>query len=606
MAHMKYHGAVADQQYHILSQDQSGDATNSRINKSKRYDYRGTGPFFYIGGANGADLVSNFCENRGWKRIYDNNRTDYILKWCELKLRINYQNFQQGKQMLNHIPNNKILTTKAGLCSSLKDYERVMSKYTITPSSGRGMKLDDFYPETYRMDMKKERQTFFEVFREGQIWICKPAESSLGRGIFLLRNREDLAAFRSKLESVTENPHYRCYLYTSPIHRVVQRYIHNPLLLDGRKFDVRSFFLIACTSPYVTFFHHGYVKLTCNKYDPNSDDLTGHLTNQFIQKKNPNYNDVKDETIWSMERLNKYINETFMVAKALQKDWVFTVFAKKMQQIMMQCFISAKSKLESKLGYFDLLGCDFMIDQNFKVWLLEMNGNPSLYRTCDVLRNVIPSLVSEALDLVVEIFTKSNKQTTITPLQAQKDFVLLYNACSTEPNVKNIVRAKTDTKTAEKSSVLKRTGQLSLNPLKRLELKHQKKSEAGAAADSSGLPKVPHQKSSSSFHGPLPELARLHTLYTMKTKSKSSLQSSSQMSGASSVEHSHLKSSLELVTSKEKGFVAQYKAPFTKRILLIPPRKTSVNKLFPVNTSLYSMRVNRQLDDVEEGQTKNL
>lgn len=58
------------------------------------------------------------------------------------------------------------------------------------------------------------------------------------------------------------------------------RYIHQPLLLEGKKFDVRSYLLIACTAPYVLFFAQGYIRLTCVNYDAASDDLTVHLTNQ--------------------------------------------------------------------------------------------------------------------------------------------------------------------------------------------------------------------------------------------------------------------------------------------------------------------------------------
>lgn len=45
-----------------------------------------------------------------------------------------------------------------------------------------------------------------------------------------------------------------------------------------------------------------------------------------------------------------------------------------MQQIMSHCFLAVKSKLECKLGYFDLIGCDFLIDENFKVlsWVDEV------------------------------------------------------------------------------------------------------------------------------------------------------------------------------------------------------------------------------------------
>lgn len=38
-----------------------------------------------------------------------------------------------------------------------------------------------------------------------------------------------------------------------------------------------------------------------------------------------------------------------------------------MQQIMKQCFLAVKTKLERRLGLFDLIGCDFMVDEDFKV-----------------------------------------------------------------------------------------------------------------------------------------------------------------------------------------------------------------------------------------------
>lgn len=51
----------------------------------------------------------------------------------------------------------------------------------------------------------------------------------------------------------------------------------------------------------------------------------------------------------------------------------------RMQQIMAHCFLAVKSKLECKLGYFDLIGCDFLIDENFKVLLrCARAGGPGL------------------------------------------------------------------------------------------------------------------------------------------------------------------------------------------------------------------------------------
>lgn len=40
---------------------------------------------------------------------------------------------------------------------------------------------------------------------------------------------------------------------------------------------------------------------------------------------------------------------------------------KRMQKIMLQCFLAVKSKLDCRLGFFDLIGCDFMVDEDFKV-----------------------------------------------------------------------------------------------------------------------------------------------------------------------------------------------------------------------------------------------
>ena len=44
-----------------------------------------------------------------------------------------------------------------------------------------------------------------------------------------------------------------------------------------------------------------------------------------------------------------------------------SVHQKRMQQIMTQCFLAVKSKLDCRLGFFDLIGCDFMVDEDFKV-----------------------------------------------------------------------------------------------------------------------------------------------------------------------------------------------------------------------------------------------
>ncbi|XP_060913200.1 protein polyglycylase TTLL10 [Labrus mixtus] len=401
-------------------------------NRERRVEEpHGSGPFFFMGGTNGAEIVSSYCESRGWKRIHNKHRKDFKLKWCDTKSSANYSNFREGEQLMYQIPNNKVLTTKIGLLSSLREYERVSSKVNHGRRSRR-LKIEEFIPTTFRMDMREERAAFFAQ-QEGvsnnrnQMWICKPTGMNQGRGIFLMKSPEDVSAFRLKLEQAEGRQASRRTQHRQPQARIVQHYIQKPLLLKGKKFDVRSFLLIACTAPYMVFFRHGYVRLTCDLYDPSSNNLSTHLTNQYMQKKNPLYSQLKEDTVWSMESFNTYVNDRFQVANGLPGDWVLGVFAKRMQQIMLQCFLAVKSKLERRLGFFDLIGCDFMVDEDFKVWLLEMNCNPALHTNCDVLKEVIPSTVVETLDLTLEIFNKCRLRQTILPLDSRRESVLLYN-----------------------------------------------------------------------------------------------------------------------------------------------------------------------------------
>ncbi|XP_069597347.1 inactive polyglycylase TTLL10 [Ranitomeya imitator] len=416
----------------------------SHLPEKRPDEQRGPGPFFYFGGGNGAQLVSAYCLSKGWQRIYDSKRDDYKLKWCETKNSAMYYAFREGEQLMYQIPNNKVLTSKIGLLNSLREYERVMQKIY----KARVLKMAEFFPETVRLDMKDEAEVFFSTYEDGQIWICKPTGLNQGRGIYLLKNQEQITALRCQMLGIIEDS--RKPPSKGPQARIVQRYIPNPLLLEGKKFDIRSYLLIASTVPYFVFFRHGYVRLTCNPYDPESDDLTGHLTNQYMQKKNPLYNELKEETVWTMERFNSYVNEKFAERKGLPKEWVLNTFTKRMQQIMIHCFLSVKSKLECRRGFFDLIGCDFLIDDDFKVWLLEMNCNPALHTNCEVLKDVIPSVVNETLDLALEIFKKSIKSHHILPLNTQSKFILLYNGDTNEQTIKFIwPRTSSPVKTQE-------------------------------------------------------------------------------------------------------------------------------------------------------------
>lgn len=65
---------------------------------------------------------------------------------------------------------------------------------------------------------------------------------------------------------------------------IVQRYIENPLLINGKKFDIRVFMIISCMKPYLVLYNHGYARLSLNQYttDDYENNLVTHLTNNSV------------------------------------------------------------------------------------------------------------------------------------------------------------------------------------------------------------------------------------------------------------------------------------------------------------------------------------
>ncbi|BFZ23284.1 hypothetical protein BsWGS_26323 [Bradybaena similaris] len=377
-------------------------------------------PAFYVGGSNGVGLVEGPLLAIGWRRTLDKGDNKCKLKWTESKGSINYNTFREGEQLVNHIPNSKLLTNKLGLLCSLQEYERV---FLLTKGRLPRMKMCEFVPETFKLDERTDRERFLAEYKDGETWICKPVGLNQGKGIFLLRSREEIDQVLNERDAKATN------LATStkvPMMRIVQRYLGDPLLLEGRKFDIRAYLFIACTVPFLVLFHQGYVRLSCQKYHKADTNLTTHLTNQYIQKKDPSYQETKEDTVWTMDKLNLYINEKVAAGKGLEADWVYKTLTKQMQKIALHCFHCVRHKLHCKMGYFDLYGMDFMVDNHMKVWLIEVNTNPSLQTNCQALKEAIPCVVESALYLAIECFEKSRKGQPLMPLNSLGGFTALY------------------------------------------------------------------------------------------------------------------------------------------------------------------------------------
>jgi len=96
---------------------------------------------------------------------------------------------------------------------------------------------------------------------------------------------------------------------------VISRYLDNPLLIDGKKFDLRTYILVTNYSPLKVWrYKEGFARLCLEDYqhikknsakDPNKE-LFGHLTNVSFQKYSANYNSSHGGK-WPLSKLFLYI-----------------------------------------------------------------------------------------------------------------------------------------------------------------------------------------------------------------------------------------------------------------------------------------------------------
>ena len=103
------------------------------------------------------------------------------------------------------------------------------------------------------------------------MWIVKPANSSRGRGIYLI---EDPAEIATDDDSV------------------VSRYIANPLLINGHKFDLRIYVVVTSFNPLRIYtYREGLARFASEEYTTKGSkhNKYQHLTNYSINKRNTKF-----------------------------------------------------------------------------------------------------------------------------------------------------------------------------------------------------------------------------------------------------------------------------------------------------------------------------
>jgi hypothetical protein len=85
-----------------------------------------------------------------------------------------------------------------------------------------------------------------------------------------------------------------------------------------------------------------------------------------------------------------------------------------MQDIIIDTFLSVRKQLNpsNRKDCFELFGFDFLIDEDFRVWLLEVNTNPYLGTPNKYIVGLMPQMLDEMIKIVVDPIYEPRKVDT--------------------------------------------------------------------------------------------------------------------------------------------------------------------------------------------------
>lgn len=109
-----------------------------------------------------------------------------------------------------------------------------------------------------------------------------------------------------------------------------------------------------------------------------------HLTNNAVQSSCPAYGKLKNGNIFPISDLEAY-------AQTIGKPASTATFMTQIKATIKTCFDATADILNpfDRKHCFEMYGFDFMIDENYKAWLLECNSGPSLSESNEFLSSLI-------------------------------------------------------------------------------------------------------------------------------------------------------------------------------------------------------------------------
>ena len=174
---------------------------------------------------------------------------------------------------------------------------------------------------------------------------------------------------------------------------LAQEYIE-PLLVDGRKFDLRAYLLVPSTNPVTWWFNRGHLRLSLTQFDAGSGEKNVHLTNfhqQILIGKNESDARVASRMMWTYRAFAIYLRDHEICESDIfregaratdQKDGRLPpcAFERQLERAfaIIARAVGLHSSTHRRIGAYAMLGVDFMLSKDAQLFFLESNSAPGI------------------------------------------------------------------------------------------------------------------------------------------------------------------------------------------------------------------------------------
>jgi len=247
--------------------------------------------------------------------------------------------------------------------------------------------------EMARSAMKQAEQEFIDSVSHNDetvdppTWILKPSTANKAAGIQILHVYEQL------VDECWSEPDIREW--------VLQRYISSPLLLRKRKFHIRAYVL--AVSAIRVYLNRGYLALSAGTRYRKTDtsDYKSHLTNTAFQDcADPNFDERKCIFSWSESDIIPLLlrdGTCRTQEEAMDKISKVNFDMENITAELFRAYENEFSVFAPLENCFEHFGFDFMVDDQWKVYLLEVNPGPDFKQTGKRLRGIVDRLMVDTV-----------------------------------------------------------------------------------------------------------------------------------------------------------------------------------------------------------------